>query len=868
MNKDWLLTFADIDSNALNLVGAKALNLSLLSRNGVSTPPGLVVTTTFFEHQINHYAFAPIWAGSPDVAVTEGALQFLADFLKTTPLAPPLEAALSQQLSQLFSTRIRTFAVRSSAIDEDQRDHSFAGCYLTELGVPRQMIPISLTRCWASALSGRSIEYRLKQGLSLQGIKIAVLIQPMLDPDSAGVAFSVNPVTGSRDEIIIEATPNLGLAVVNGTVNPYRYYLTRQPPTFPLAKAVPGDDTSREPLTESKRLNLARQVEQLEALMGAPQDVEWAYQNNRLYILQTRPAMVAASTTPTFFDTEPTFDTQWTRANHPEILPELPSPLFCSLMERTQTRGIQFFEQMGLNVPGIGPYIKCFNGRPYLNLSMIRQILAQLGFNPMPLLAMAGYTQPNGTQMNPFGLNWQTMWHSRKRYLNFFSEIKQMEKRVAAYEKSMRRIANDLKKDPATPTDALSQFKLREQVYGDLIGAGLVLFSALSGLTIFVARLITPLAPSTEIVFATLGTLGKDPATLQHNAVISQLSRQSQEEPEVLNYLTGSDTYSDYKRDLKGTRFLAAFEAYLTEFGYRAMYEEDMSRPRYAEQPEMLLQAISRTIKLANGNAPESAIEGERRSVWHAWHAWHALTGNPTGINRLLPWRKTLALPLMQWLNKAFLLRESMRTAEAQAMAAVRQWDLRLAEKWVRANYLNSVEDYFQLTMEEIERALATNKAAGIHLKPAISARKIAYQTYQDTPAPFVLRNSEIPALSMGQSEAEALLGNTLMGLAVSPGQVQGDICFLQDFEDVSQVPKGKILVAPSTDPVYLPYFPLAAGLIVEIGGMLSHGSIIAREYGLPAVSGITNARKLLNPGDRILLDGSTGVIQILEKAR
>ncbi|MFQ5577601.1 MAG: PEP-utilizing enzyme, partial [Anaerolineae bacterium] len=249
------------------------------------------------------------------------------------------------------------------------------------------------------------------------------------------------------------------------------------------------------------------------------------------------------------------------------------------------------------------------------------------------------------------------------------------------------------------------------------------------------------------------------------------------------------------------------------------------------------------------------------------WQIWKGLAGQTRGISRWLPWRQLLALPLLPLLHKAFGLRNTVRQAEARAMAAIRAWDLKLAHKWVKANLMQSADDYFWLTMEEIERTLVAQKEAGVYLKPAIAARKTAYQTYHDTRAPFVIKDSQVPALTLGATDAQQVLSGTLMGLPVSPGQVQGVVEFLQNVKSPADVPAGIVLVVPSADPMYLPFFPLAAGLIVDRGGMLSHGSIIAREYGLPAVSNIVEARTYLNPGDRVLLDGSTGVVQILEKA-
>ncbi len=259
MSAKHLLTLTEIEADHLSLVGAKALNLALLIRNGLASPAGLVVTTDFFRAQIDHYAYGPVWAGSPDVAVTEGALQFLADFLKTTPLAPPLSAALTRRLNQVFPPHLQFFAARSSAVDEDHTDRSFAGCHLTELNVPRVLLPVSLTRCWASALTGPAVEYRLRHSMSLQAIKIAVLIQPMLKPDVAGVAFSMNPVTGNRDELVIEAAPRLGDAVAGGRVTPARYHLLRRHPHYPVLKKSAGNavDPARELLSTKQLTTLA-----------------------------------------------------------------------------------------------------------------------------------------------------------------------------------------------------------------------------------------------------------------------------------------------------------------------------------------------------------------------------------------------------------------------------------------------------------------------------------------------------------------------------------------------------------------------------------------------------------------------------------
>jgi pyruvate,water dikinase len=289
-----------------------------------------------------------------------------------------------------------------------------------------------------------------------------------------------------------------------------------------------------------------------------------------------------------------------------------------------------------------------------------------------------------------------------------------------------------------------------------------------------------------------------------------------------------------------------------------------MGQPRFKEQTIDLLASVGRYMKLVEAGQLERQIFHQPQTIWQTWQY---LTDAADGLRRWLSWRALVGIPLIAVLRHLFRLREAIRTAEAKGMAAVRRWDLAQANRWVQRNYLDKEEDYFWLTLAEIERALVMEVEGGISLKPAVQARKESYQILAETQTPLVIRDADIPHLALDADYSQAVLSGTLVGLSVSPGQVQGVVKILEETDTVEQIPAGSILVTPSTDPALLPFFPLAAGLIVEVGGMLSHGSIIAREYGIPAVSNITDARKRLKSGDRVLLDGSTGVIQILEKA-
>jgi pyruvate,water dikinase len=401
-------------------------------------------------------------------------------------------------------------------------------------------------------------------------------------------------------------------------------------------------------------------------------------------------------------------------------------------------------------------------------------------------------------------------------------------------------------------------------VYGELISTGLILVSALTGLIVLIARIVAPISKEPDKVLSRLAEVWGNSAARYHSETLLRLAHLAKKDLALARYIAGvQNSYKDYQTALAGTQFLTEFEAYLADHGDRAVYEPDMSYPRYREQVVRLLQTVGQYTRLA----VDGHLENPSRTPPSIAQILQSLVGPNHSRANWLPWRQMLALPLMGLLRRLYALRDEMRAAEASGMAAVRAWDLVVAERWVKQGYLTRTEDYFWLTMEEIERAIVAEDDAALYLKPAIAARKEAFKGYAEMKMPVVVKDSEMPGLYLSDIAVQEVLSGTLMGLPVSPGQVQGVIRILNEHDTLDQIPEGTILVTPSTDPAMLAFFPLAAGLIVEVGGMLSHGSIIAREYGLPAVSNITDARKRLKSGDRVLLDGTTGVVQILEPA-
>ncbi len=729
MTTPLLRTFDEIHGADLPLVGSKAYRLALMRQHQLNVPNGFVLTTACFREQIQHLKLMPLWAGSPDVEVTSEALGWLADTLKTKPLAKSLTERLYYQLDCLFGATLDSFAVRSSVVDEDQRAHSFAGVHLTELQVPRLLLPIAVTRCWASALSEAATQYRLQHGLSIQGIQVALIIQAMLAPESSGVGFTLNPLTGLTDEFVIEASWGLGEVVVGGTVQPYFYRLGNQPPEYPLVESRTGNQTppradTTTPLTATDLTALAGQLANIQALFGEPQDVEWAKQAGELYILQARPISQPA----------PQVSNQmWLRYTPFEALPPLPSPLLLSLL--TQPQAYPFLREANLDTPLPAPLIKPIFGRLYLNFSFIKQTLRDFG--------VSGILPATGEQR--LSIRWRQVWATRQggrallQCLGRSSQILQtLQQEIAEFELAT----------PSNPQTALRQ-QMRQ--YQSLLDVSLRLSASVAALVTLNQALLTPLVDT--------------PLTL---------------------------------------------------------------------------------IGWAMSAEAGAVVVKKRAGYWLSWRWW-------------------LAQRMLRQLRQQWRQVNQFNRLSEQVQARWRSWGQQLGQAWVEQGWLESPADFFWLTCDEVERTLLIGASVGSTLTATVQVRREQQQRYERLQPPHLLHDSDLPSLEYGTPFSQARDG--VVGLPVSPGIVKGTALVIQTPHDFREIAADIILVTPATNNAWLPLFSRVAGLIVEVGGLLSHSSLIAREYGLPAVANIPAATQRFRTGDQLLIDGSTGVIQIIDES-
>jgi pyruvate,water dikinase len=329
-------------------------------------------------------------------------------------------------------------------------------------------------------------------------------------------------------------------------------------------------------------------------------------------------------------------------------------------------------------------------------------------------------------------------------------------------------------------------------------------------------------------------------------------------EAAAMAYLLNADgTFADYRSALAGTIFLDRFDRFLAEYGHRGRYESDWAIPRMHENPAPVLFAIREQLQAR----PQNQKAVAERQAADAAAALRAFEAQATA------WQKWTLLPLvratLRRLKRHYVWREHVRSDLTRVLSRIRPWHLVLAHRFVERGWIDRRDDYFLLRLDEVKRAV-TDPRQGPGLRAIARRRAAELAADRDLDMPLFMRESELPALLSRATGATTSDGNELTGLCVSPGSVEAEVVVMRDPSEFAAMKRGAILVAPATDPSWTPLFTLASGVIVEVGGMLSHASTIAREYGLPALANVKNATRILNTGDRIRLDASGGRVYTL----
>jgi rifampicin phosphotransferase len=854
-----------------SLVGGKALGLARLLAGGFSVPPGLCLTTEAYDRalRVPGFSSAEQWQAAlrSSGAERQRILSHCRTILQNYDIRE-LTAQFIEQVRVLGLPLPGPWAVRSSATNEDGVRASFAGVYRTRLGIPIEDVGLAVKDLWMSIWDERVLNYHATSALMGAPPAMAIVIQPLLEASAAGVAYSVHPLTGRATHVMVNAVAGLAATLVDGRTTPDQYLVEMAENNQPIRISertivvqtqalratsqglcdVPLPDEVRglATLTDGQLFILARAVKEVEQTFGHPVDVEWLFDERGLWLLQARPISGLGAPRPLTDD-----DCEWSRANFKETMPELPSPLGLSFLEQFMDRYILApYRRMGCVIPDGISSVRTFQGRPYINMTLFHSLIQQLrGDATLMVEQMGGESLARAPKVKPLG--WfalaragVVMMAEMRKAVRcgpaWFAEMKAM-----AAEHLPDRIRTLSGEDIAPRLDALAQWlDKRELTFGIAGGVAHCLQTLGSLLPRWLGEdwraLLNGALQGQATVISALQII--------RLAEIVEMVRRDQS----LTTLFNAETWdpADVRRQLEGTEVLHAFNRYLDDYGHRGIGESDPMSPRFADRPDLLL-AVLRTQVLAPTNATPGDIL-ERQTVVRE----RALAE----IRARFGWRFHRWAVFSWWyrrLCRFFALREANRHHLMYYSAATRSLLLRLGEWLAEQGRLSSQEDIFYLTIDARADLLA---GASNDWKRMIQARRAERDRHASISAPDTIQDWHSVARSMNTDSLPDSDG-VFHGIPISAGKVVGPVRFVRTMEDWGRVRSGDILVVAVIDPGMAPLFGLAAGLIAEMGGTLSHGAIIAREYGLPAIANVAGIAARLKEGDRISLDAGRGEI-------
>lgn len=880
------------------LAGGKGANLGRLLAAGFPVPPGLVVAVDAYREFIRHNGLAGTVEESAHTPIDELSLAGLRQRIEDSPIPPPVAAEIAAGLERL-GLADRPLAVRSSATAEDSPDASFAGIHRTSLNVRGTEAVLAAVRaCYASLWTPQAVAYRRRKGL--RHAAMAVVVQELLPSEAAGVTFTADPVTGGRQTILINASWGLGEAVVSGAVEPDQYLVAHREGTpileevrvgakAALVRPVGLQGVEVVPVAEDRRnaavldteriMALAGLAARVEETLGAPQDVEWALAGGRFHLLQARPITTGAVGDAAPAAAEPwrpgVSPNIWSNANLKEVIPGVVSPLTLSISFSILERNYAaFYRAIGFPLPPGVPLLRLAHGRFYFNLSLMQWLAYESsGGLPAEVNRALGGDQPEIAVPpgNPMA-GWRGMvrWYRRLRTLAIFrSTRRQAPRAFARAESSLRRVAAlDLSAVPdAAILDAL--VSLRGEIarfHRFFVTATIATAVSIDALKTFLERMFPGRGASLANRLLT-GIGGVESA--DHGYALRELARLAAADERVRSFFLPADQasprYAGIEAELAGTPFLAAWHDFLARYGHRGFEEWEIMNPRWREDPTFPLETVrSYLLHPPAATAPERGTAGRdaEAEVEAALRRSAALL-TP---GRLFPYRVVLGQA-----RDLSRLRENAKSLLVKLIGEVRRLCLEAGARLAERGVLAGRDDVFFLEIRALERLLP-GTGTGEDWRSVVAERRQEYRRLASIDPPsFFYGDGEPLAGDPGSGQAWRAPTDgavpageaTFIGLGISAGRTEGYVRVVRNPAEGVNIQPGDILVAPATDPAWTPLFLRAAGILLETGGLLSHTAIVAREYGIPAVSNIPGLLDRVRDGDRVVVDGDTGTVRV-----
>jgi pyruvate,water dikinase len=829
-------SLADVGAADVATVGGKGANLGELIRAGFPVPDGFVVTTLA-------YAVAAESGGVDPGAPATARLR-----LQASPVPTAIADAVRQAYAALGSPSV---AVRSSATAEDLPQASFAGQQDTflEIAGPEAVVD-AVRRCWASLWNERAEAYRAAHQVDGRAVRLAVVVQRMVDARSAGVLFTADPITGRRRRASIDAVRGLGDRVVSGAVNPDHFVVETRDGTV-LERH--GDT-----LDDAELRELAALGARVEAHYGRPQDIEWAIdRDGTLWLVQSRDITTLYPLPAGAPDPERDLRVYFS-ANVAQGVFE---PFTTMGLQTFRLLGSAFARAVGRPVPdpAAGTFVTVEAGmRLFLDLTPLlrnpaTRELPQRVTEVMEARSKAIFAKLlEDPRLRPRGSALRSRVTAVVAVLRTGipqAALGAMVRPDATRERRLGEIDAAIAsvRIPAAPAERLEAYEqlfltLPPRLFPRLVGMVAPGFAAY----ILAGRLLRSVSRPDEMQTVLRG-LPHNPTT-EMDLELWRIARGARDDPAsrgVLALRTPAGLSADYRSGTLPPRLQGEMATFLARYGHRAIAEIDLGLPRWSEDPAHLLGAIANYLKLG-----ESAVAPDAQFARGAREAEAMIE---TLTSRVHGPRRAIARLLLRRVRALAGLREQPKFQIMRLFALGHAMLAPVGAELVRRRLLEAPDDIFFLTLPEARRAVAV----GEDLRSTVAERRATYRRESGR------RHVPRVLLSDG-TDAETLLPSRsdegIRGTPASPGIAHGVARVIRSPAGARLEP-GEILVAPSTDPGWTPLFLTASALVMEMGGMMSHGAVVAREYGIPAVVGVPDATGRIATGERLVVDGSAGTV-------